>query len=44
VPYTWETAIKTVTTQEAMMDEEEGTTKYAKGAKKEVKILFKDGN
>ena len=33
---------KIVTTQEAMMDEEEGTTKYAKGAKREAKLLFKD--
>ena len=24
------------------MDEEEGTTKYAKGAKREAKLLFKD--
>jgi hypothetical protein len=25
-----------------MMDGEEGTTKYAKGAKREAKLLFKD--
>jgi hypothetical protein len=29
------------TTQEAMMDGEERTTKYAKGAKRETKLLFK---
>ena len=31
-----------VTPQEAMVDGEEGTAKYAKGAKREAKILFKD--
>jgi hypothetical protein len=31
-----------VTTQENMMDWEEGTAKDAKGAKKEAKLLFKD--
>jgi hypothetical protein len=31
-------------TQDAMMDGEEGTTKYAEGAKKEAKLVFKDEN
>ena len=33
-----------VTTQEAMMDGEERTTKYAEGAKKEGKLMVKDAS
>jgi len=33
-----------VTTQEAMMEGKERTTKYAEGAKKEAKLLLKDEN
>jgi hypothetical protein len=35
---------KLVITQAAMMDGEEGTTKYAEGAKMAAKVLFKDEN
>jgi len=35
-------SIRSVTTQEAMMDGEEGTAKYAKGAKKEARLRHND--
>jgi hypothetical protein len=31
-----------VTTQDAMMGGKEGTTKYAKGAKRQARLMFKD--
>jgi len=34
----WGKSLCVLTTQEAMMDGEDGTTKYAKGAKREAKL------